>query len=92
MTLYDLKEGNKIPAKFTSGKISLGFKVEGKLAQVIIKYKYYPSNDSISYIDVEYTDPKLQSMIENNADMMTNIDNYIRRVEQTHAKKSSSQD
>jgi hypothetical protein len=91
MTQFDFKKGKKVPAKFTSGKASLGFKVDGKFAKVIIEYRYYPSEDSISYLDVRYSDPKLQSMIEGNIHMMKNIDNYIRKIEQAPAKSPHNQ-
>ncbi len=91
MNLFDFRNGKKLPAKFTSGKVLLGFKVDGKSAKVIIEYRYYLSNDSISYVDVRYTDPKLQSMIEGDIQMMRNIDDYIRKIEQTTAKRSADQ-
>lgn len=86
MTLYDLRNGKKAPSKFTTGKASLVFKIDGEVARVKIEYRYYPSNDRIIYVDVRYTHPKLESMIENNAEMMRKIDNYIRRLEQMPAK------
>lgn len=86
MTLYDLRNDKKAPSKFTTGKASLVFKIDGEVARVKIEYRYYPSNDRIIYVDVRYTHPKLESMIENNAEMMRKIDNYIRRLEQMPAK------
>jgi hypothetical protein len=91
MTQFDFKKGKKVPVKFTSGKASLGFKVDGKFAKVIIEYRYYASDDSISYVDVIYTNPKLQSLIEGNIHMMRNIDNYIRKIERSPSKKSQNQ-
>ena len=91
MMQYDFTAGKKEPAKFTSGKVSLAFKVDGRVARVNIEYKYYPSDDSISYADVKYTDAQLQSMIEGNVEMMRNIDNYIRRLEQRSVKGPANQ-
>jgi hypothetical protein len=46
----------------------------------MIEYQYYPSTGVIQYINVLYSDEKLQSKIEGDPDMMKNIDNYLRRV------------
>jgi hypothetical protein len=80
LILRDL--GGKKMTLFKQGKTSLGFKVAGKMAKAIIEYKYYPSNDTIIYTNVIYTDNRLKSMIEGNLQMMRNIDNYIRKLQQ----------
>lgn len=68
-------------AEFRRGKAAIGFRLDGgAMAHVIVEYKYYPARDSISYIDVTYTDQKLQTMVEGSAEMMKNIDNYLRKV------------
>ena len=78
MVLCDL-DGRKAPALFTRGRMSLGFRLAGRVARVIVEYEYYPSTGAIHYVDVRYTDSKLQSVVENNPQMMKNIDNYLRR-------------
>ncbi|HZD82842.1 MAG TPA: hypothetical protein VE076_08200 [Nitrososphaeraceae archaeon] len=45
------------------GEVALDFKVKGERSRAIFHYKYYTSNDSIEYIDIEYTNPKLQSLL-----------------------------
>jgi hypothetical protein len=47
-------------------------------AKATFTYKYFPSDDSIEYIDIMYTHPKLQSVIECNPNIMKNIDSHIR--------------
>jgi hypothetical protein len=66
-------------------KVTLDFKIriedndnQGRLAKATFTYKYFPSDDSIKYIDVNYTHPKLQSVVECNPNIMKNIDSYIR--------------
>jgi hypothetical protein len=79
MMLRDLTS-RKTPAPFTRGRMSLGFRVSGRMSRVIVEYEYYPASGTIKYIDVRYTDSKLQSMVEGNSQMMKNIDNYLRRL------------
>lgn len=66
-------------------EVTLDFKIriedndnQGRLGKATFTYKYFPSDDSIKYIDVKYTHPKLQSVIERNPNIMKNIDSYIR--------------
>jgi hypothetical protein len=66
-------------------KVTLDFKIriedndnQGRLAKATFTYKHFPPDDSIKYIDVKYTHPKLQSVIECNPTIMKNIDSYIR--------------
>jgi hypothetical protein len=65
-------------------QVTLDFKIriednnQSGLAKAIFTYKYFPSDDSIEYIDIMYTHPKLQSMIECNPNVMKNIDSHIR--------------
>jgi hypothetical protein len=49
-------------------------------AKATFTYKYFPSDDSIEYIDIMYTHPKLQSVIECNPNTMKNIDSHIRNL------------
>ena len=65
---------------FTPGRISLTFKLDNKPSKIVIEYQYYPTNGSIDYVDVRYTDKQLQSKVESNPEMMKNIDNYLRKV------------
>ncbi len=65
---------------FIRGRISLPFKLNSKLSKIVIEYQYYPSDGSIDYVDVRYSDEELQSKVEGNPDMMKNIDNYLRKV------------
>ena len=65
---------------FIRGRISFAFKLDRKLSKIIIEYQYYPSDGSIDYVDVRFTDKQLQSKVESNPEMMKNIDNYLRRV------------
>ncbi len=67
-------------SKIEQGKISLDFRIEGKKEQAIFDYRYDDSNQSLDYTEINYTNPKLQSLIENNAKMMENIDSYIRNA------------
>jgi hypothetical protein len=64
-------------------QVTLDFKIRiednrGRLAKATFTYKYFPSDDSIEYIDIMYTHPKLQSVIECNSNVMKNIDSHIR--------------
>ena len=64
-------------------QVTLDFKIRiedkrGELAKTTFTYKYFPSDDSIEYIDIIYTHPKLQSVIECNPNVMKNIDSHIR--------------
>jgi hypothetical protein len=65
---------------FIRGRMSLGFKFNSKSSKVVIEYQYYPSNGSIDYVDVRFTDQQLQTRVEGNPEMMKNIDNYLRKV------------
>ncbi|HET9356522.1 MAG TPA: hypothetical protein VFR94_06835 [Nitrososphaeraceae archaeon] len=67
-------------SKIEQGKISLDFRIEGKKERAIFDYRYDDSNQSLDYTEINYTNPKLQSLIENNAKMMENIDSYIRNI------------
>lgn len=67
-------------SKIEQGKISLDFRIEGQMEQAIFDYRYDDSNQSLDYTEINYTNPKLQSLIENNAKMMENIDSYIRNI------------
>jgi hypothetical protein len=81
MMLCDLQTiSKKMPPLFTRGRMSLDFKLSGKVSRVIVEYEYYPSSGEINYVDVRYTDNRLRSMVEGNPDMMKNIDNYLHRL------------
>ena len=76
---------------FTRGRISLTFKLDNKPSKIVIEYQYYPSNGSIDYVDVRYSDEQLQSKVESNPEMMKNIDNYLRKVLNERLGKPHSQ-
>jgi hypothetical protein len=78
--LCNIPETRRSPALFIRGRMSIGFKLTSKTSKVIIEYQYYPSDGSIDYVDVRYTDKELQSKVESSPEMMKNIDNYLRRV------------
>jgi hypothetical protein len=81
MMLCDLQaRAKKAPPLFTRGRMSLDFRLNEEVSRVIVEYEYYPSNDTINYVDVRYTDSKLKSMVEGNPDIMKNIDNYLHRL------------
>ncbi len=67
-------------------QVTLDFKIriednnQSGLAKATFTYKYFPSDDSIEYIDIMYTHPKLQSVIECNPNIMKNIDSHIRNL------------
>jgi hypothetical protein len=65
---------------FEYGQVIFDFKIDGKIERATFDYKYYPHTDAIDYIDIKYTNPKLQSLIENDPKMMENIDSYIRNL------------
>jgi hypothetical protein len=72
---------------FEYGQVTFDFKMDGKIERAIFNYKYYPHDDVIDYMDIKYTNPKLRSLIENDAKMMENIDSYIRKLlEKKHSQ------
>ena len=80
MMMCDLPAGRETPMVFTRGRMSLGFRLNGKVSRIVVEYEYYPASGAIHYVDVRYTDTRLQSMVEDNLGMMKNIDNYLRRL------------
>lgn len=80
MMLCDLVSSRKAPALFTRGRMSLGFRFNGRVSRVTVEYEYYPSSGAIRYVNVWYTDSKLKSMVEDDLQMMKNIDNYLRKL------------
>ncbi|WP_148681078.1 hypothetical protein [Candidatus Nitrososphaera gargensis] len=81
MMLYDLQaDTKKAPPILIRGRVSLDFRINGGVSQVIIDYEYYPSNDTLNYVDVRYTNNKLKSKVEGDPTMMRNIDSYLRRL------------
>ncbi len=67
---------------FVRGRISMSFKLNSssRASRIIIEYQYYPSTGNIQYVNVVYSDEKLQSRIESDPEMMKNIDNYLRKI------------
>ena len=78
--LCNIPETRRSPALFIRGRMSIGFKLDNKTSKIVIEYQYYPSDGSIDYVDVRYTDKQLQSKVEGSPEMMKNIDNYLRKV------------
>jgi hypothetical protein len=78
--LCNISETARSAMLFIRGRISIGFKFNNKTSKVVIEYQYYPSKGAIQYINVVYSDEKLQSKIEGDPEMMKNIDNYLRKV------------
>ena len=77
---FPARRGSKAPVGFTRGQSTLAFRLaDGAMARVMIEYKYYPSSDDISYVEVTYSDKRLEYMIEGNPRMIRNIDSYLRR-------------
>jgi hypothetical protein len=67
-------------SRVTFGKLVLNFRIKGKKGTAIFHYKYDPEDDAVEYIDIEYTDPEIQSSVEKNIKMMENVDLYIRKL------------
>lgn len=79
--LCNISETARSPTMFIRGRSSISFKLNSsKTSKIVIEYQYYPSTRVIQYINVLYTDKKLQSRIESDPEMMKNIDNYLRKV------------
>lgn len=79
--LCNISETARSTTLFIRGRSSISFKLNGsKTSKIVIEYQYYPSTRVIQYINVLYTDKKLQSRIESDPEMMKNIDNYLRKV------------
>ena len=78
--LCNIPETTRSPLIFVRGRISLGFRLDSKTSTIVIEYEYYPATRDIDYIDVRFSDRKLQSKVEGDPQMMKNIDNYLRKV------------
>jgi hypothetical protein len=78
--LCSISETARSPMLFIRGRSSISFKLNSKTSKVVIEYQYYPSTGAIQYVNVLYSDKELQSKIEGNPEMMTKIDNYLRKV------------
>jgi hypothetical protein len=79
--LCNISEPSRSSMLFIRGRISIGFKLNSsKASRIVIDYEYYPSAGDIQYVNVVYTDKELQSKIEGDAEMMKNIDLYLRKV------------
>ena len=71
-----------MPPTFVYGQISLDFKLkeDGKVAKATFKYKYLAKDDSVEYVDIEYSDLRLKEMIDGNEQMMERVDKYVRNL------------
>ena len=67
-------------SRVTFGKLVLNFRIKGKKGTAVFHYKYDPKDDTVEYIDIEYTDPEIQSSVEKNTKMMESVDLYIRNL------------
>jgi len=67
-------------SRVTFGKLVLNFRIKGKKGTAVFHYKYDPKDDAVEYIDIEYTDPEIQSSVEKNTKMMESVDLYIRNL------------
>ena len=75
---YKLQKGGK--ELFTRENVSLSFRLKDKTSlRINIDYEYYPSSGVIKYVDVQYSNDKLRTRIEEDPVMMKNIDNYLRK-------------
>jgi hypothetical protein len=78
--LCNIPETASSPLIFVRGRISIGFRLDSTTSTIVIEYEYYPATHAIDYVDVRFTDRKLQSKVEGDPQMMMNIDNYLRKV------------
>ena len=78
--ICNISESATSPMLFMRGRSSISFKLNGKTSKIVIEYQYYPSTGVIQYVDVFYSDKKLQSKVEGDPEMMKNIDNYLRKA------------
>ena len=62
------------------GKGAINFRVQGKKSTALFYYRYDPKDQAIDYIDIEYTEPALKTLIEDNRKMMERVDIYIRNL------------
>lgn len=66
-----------MPASFVYGQVALDFQLDGKPAKAVFKYKYYQDSKTVEYIEVQYSDPRLKSMIEDDPQMQNKVNNYV---------------
>lgn len=70
---------SQMPASFVYGQVALDFQVDGKPAKAVFKYKYFAADNTVEYVDIQYSDPKLKSIIENDPHMQQKINDYVMR-------------
>jgi hypothetical protein len=78
--ISNISESARSPMLFIRGRSSISFKLNGKTSKIVIEYQYYPSTGVLQYVDVLYSDKKLQSKVEGDPELMKNIDNYLRKA------------
>jgi hypothetical protein len=78
--LCNISETARSPLIFIRGRISIGFRLDGRTSTILVEYEYYPATHNIDYVDVRFSDIKLQSKVEGDPQMMQKIDNYLRKV------------
>ncbi|MEP0824421.1 MAG: hypothetical protein HRF40_02945 [Nitrososphaera sp.] len=70
-----------MPPTYVYGQISLDFKLkDGKLTKATFKYKYFAKDDTIEFVDIQYSDPRLQEIFDGNDRMLKRVDEYIRNL------------
>ena len=69
-----------MPPTYVYGQISLDFQLKDGTAKATFKYKYFSKGDVLEYVGIEYSDPRLQEMIDGNAQVKARVDRYIRSL------------
>lgn len=70
-----------MPPTYVYGQVSLDFKLkDSKVARATFKYKYFAKDDALAYVGIEYDDPRLQELVDGNAQVRERVDRYIRSL------------
>jgi hypothetical protein len=80
----------KRDAVFVRRHASLSFKIGGQKAKLDVECKYYPSTECIAYTNVNYSDKRLEHMIEHNPGMMRKVDQYLRQLFRSESSKAAT--
>jgi hypothetical protein len=51
---------------------------DSQAESICVEFEYFPSDSSINYLDICYSDPALERYLEGNPFVLKNIDAYIR--------------
>jgi hypothetical protein len=49
-----------------------------KDGNICLEFEYIPSDSSINYLEVSYSNPELEKYVEGNPNVLRNIDAYLR--------------